>query len=264
MKAIKRIPSITLLLFAIAANGQFLKKLGNKAKRAAERTIERRVEREASKKTDQTLDQIFEKKSWGNETRPIYDFTDVIEMEITTNDDTVAFKTYAGKEDKVSATLVELRPGEQTITILDFKDKLIHALLDLSGLKTLTSLQLDTKKLYDGEDSRRGYGLKRNGQTKTILGHTCEGYDIVGEDYSGTVWGTTELDDRFKNIMKNFHLSSQQNKNSKLPWAELSNGIALEMEIIDTSKRKPVTTHLVCTRIATEALSVDLNEYQTN
>lgn len=264
MKVIKSITGIILLLFTIGSNGQFLKKLGDKAKKAAERTVERRVERETSKKTDQTLDQIFEKKSWGNETRPVYDFTDVIEMEIATNEDTVAFKSYAGTDTKVSATVVALRPGEQTITILDFNDKLIHALLDLSGLKTLTSLQLDTKKLYDGKDSRRGYGLKRNGETKTILGHSCEGYDIVGEDYSGTVWGTTELDDRFQNIMKNFHLSSQQNKNSKLPWAELGNGIALEMEITDTSKRKPVTTHLVCTRIATETLTVDLNEYQTN
>ncbi len=264
MKVIKHITTVALLLFVIGANGQFLKKLGQKAQKAAERTVERRVQREASKKTDQTLDQIFEKKSWGNETRPIYDFTDVIEMEITTNDDTVGFKSYAGKEEKVSATLVELRPGEQTITVLDFNDKLIHALLDLSGLKTLTSLKLDTKKLYDGIDERRGFDLKQNGETKTILGYTCKGYNIIGKDYSGTVWGTTELDEKFNNILKNFHLSSQQNKNSKLPWTELSNGIALEMEITDTSKRKPIKTHLVCTRIATETLTVDLNDYQTN
>jgi len=257
---------VALVIMGSTGNieAQFLKKLGDKAKKATERTIERRVEREASKKTDKTLDGIFEKKTWGNETRPIYDFTDVIEMEITTNDDMIGFKSYAGNDDQVSATVVALRPGEQTITILDFNDKLIHALLDLSGLKTLTSLQLDTKKLYDGMDSRRGFELKQNGETKTILGLTCVGYDIIGEDYSGTVWGTNELDKKFAKIMENFHFHSQQNKNSKLPWAELDTGIPLEMEIIDTSKRKPVKTHLVCTRIATEALTVDLNEYQTN
>ncbi|WP_262245619.1 DUF4412 domain-containing protein [Parapedobacter soli] len=43
-----------------AANGQFLKKLGEKAEKAAERTVERRVERETEKKTDKALDKVFE------------------------------------------------------------------------------------------------------------------------------------------------------------------------------------------------------------
>ncbi|NBL64358.1 OmpA family protein [Flavobacterium sp. NST-5] len=53
------------LFFAFAndTHAQFLKGLGDKAKKAAERTVERRVERESSKKTDEAIDGVLEGKS---------------------------------------------------------------------------------------------------------------------------------------------------------------------------------------------------------
>lgn len=52
---------LTLLCFmAVPTHAQFLKKLGQRAQRAAERTVENRVDRETTKKTDQALDSILE------------------------------------------------------------------------------------------------------------------------------------------------------------------------------------------------------------
>lgn len=49
-------------------NAQFIKGLGDKAKKAAERTVERRVEREAAEKTDRAIDGILVgKKSKGSD-----------------------------------------------------------------------------------------------------------------------------------------------------------------------------------------------------
>jgi OOP family OmpA-OmpF porin len=53
---------VALLLCAGNVNAQFVKGLGDKAKKAAERTVERRVERESSKKTDQAIDSLFSGK----------------------------------------------------------------------------------------------------------------------------------------------------------------------------------------------------------
>lgn len=49
-----------LFAFTPSVQGQFLKKLGRVAEKAAQRTVERRVDKEATEKTDQGLDEVLE------------------------------------------------------------------------------------------------------------------------------------------------------------------------------------------------------------
>ncbi|WP_298503633.1 OmpA family protein [uncultured Maribacter sp.] len=51
---------LSICLFSINAQAQFLKKLGKRAEKAAERAVEKRIEKETEQKTDQALDSIFE------------------------------------------------------------------------------------------------------------------------------------------------------------------------------------------------------------
>jgi outer membrane protein OmpA-like peptidoglycan-associated protein len=62
--------AISLMIFALPANAQLLKKLGKTAEKAAEKTVQRRVANETAKKTDQALDSILEPGSNGNKNEP--------------------------------------------------------------------------------------------------------------------------------------------------------------------------------------------------
>ncbi len=63
MKSNKRISRLliafTLMIFALPANAQLLKKLGKTAEKAAEQTVARKVANETAKKTDQALDSVL-------------------------------------------------------------------------------------------------------------------------------------------------------------------------------------------------------------
>lgn len=52
--------TLVLIAFTIPTQGQFLKKLGKAAERAAKQTVENRVEQETSKKTNAAMDSILE------------------------------------------------------------------------------------------------------------------------------------------------------------------------------------------------------------
>ncbi len=62
MKTIKTIAPLLFMLFSIHTQAQLLKKLGDRAAKAAERTVERKVEKKAEKETEKAFDSVFNNK----------------------------------------------------------------------------------------------------------------------------------------------------------------------------------------------------------
>lgn len=268
MKISKSIIILSALVFFGHTNvqGQFLKKLGDKAKKAAERTVERRVEREVSKKTDQTIDSVFTKKEakgieTGVDANKSYSFNTKYVMQITTDKDVLPITYFFGDENDVMATSMEMKPNEKIYNIIDLGENKIHSLLDLNGQKSRTSIKFSPKEIIEDTDNST-ISVKPNGQTKTILNYTCKGYDVSGTDYKGTVWVAENTGFSYPEKFKNMAIKNSKKEGIDPKWMSLVKGIPLEMDMIDTSKKKPKKVHMLCTEIGSTDFSLDPSEYK--
>ncbi|MEM8764388.1 MAG: DUF4412 domain-containing protein [Bacteroidota bacterium] len=252
--------TILLVYPTINLQSQFLKKLGDKAKKAAERTVERRVENETSEETDKALDKVIEGKPEEAASTTIFNFTDYMVMEIIDKKNSLITKYRVGATQGVFASEIEMKPGQKTISIIDVNQKKIFALSDFGDFKNRTTIPF-SKGMSKSVVVSQDWTVKPNGETKEILGYTCEGFDVGNEQYSGTVWVTNELDSKFPNMFKN--MGQQKKKNNAAQWMNLVDGMALEIKIVDNSKRKPKTTHMICREIGSEDLTIDTKDYKT-
>jgi len=239
---------------------QFLKKLGDKAKKAAERTVERRVENETSEETDKALDKVIEGKPEEAAGNTVFNFTDYLVLEIIDKKNSLMTKYRVGPTQGVAASEIELKPGQKTISIIDANQKKIFALSDFGDFRNRTTIPF-SKGMSNSTLVSQDWTVKPNGETKEILGYTCAGYDVGNEQYSGTVWVTNELDPKFSNMFKS--MGQRKQKKNSAQWMNLVDGLALEIKIVDTSKRKPKTIHMVCREIGSEDLTIDTKDYKT-
>jgi hypothetical protein len=248
------------------AQGQFLKKLGEKAKKAAERTVERRVEREASKKTDQTIDSVFTKKKgkgveMGAAANKAYAFNTIYVMELTTDKDVMPITYFFGEESDVMATSMDLKPNEKIYSIIDLSENKLHTLMDLNGQKSRTSMKFSPKEIIE-DSNNNTISVKPNGQTKTILNYTCKGYEVSGTDFEGTVWVAENTGYAYPQKFKNMAIKNSKKEGIDPKWMSLVQGIPLEMDMVDTSKKKPQKVHMLCTKIGSTDFSLDPSEYK--
>lgn len=266
--------AIRLVLFFLlcsfgtfTAHGQFLKKLGEKAQKAAERTIERRVTDAASKKTDQTIDSVFSKKenkgiTIGTEAGRAYLFNTKYVMEITTEKEVMPITYFFGAESDVMATNMPLKSNEEVYSIIDLGENKMHTLLNLNGEKSRTSIKFSPEKIKVDKDYST-ISVKPNGQTKTILGYSCKGYDVSGTDINGLVWVAENTGYSYPEKFKNISIQNNKKEGIDPQWMILVEGIPLEMDMVDTSKKKPQRVHMLCTEIGSANFILDPAEYKS-
>lgn len=257
---------VLFLVPTLPTEAQFLKNLGKKAQRAAERTVERRVERETSKKTDQTIDSVFSKKDdkdieMGAAADKAYAFNTKYVMEITTDEDTLPITYFFGQESDVMATNMALKPDEKIYTIIDLGENKMHTLMDLNGQKSRTSMKFSPNEIMEDTDYS-DISVKPNGQTKTILEYTCKGYEVSGTDFNGTVWVAENTGYSYPEKFKNMSIKNSTKEGIDPQWMSLVEGIPLEMDMVDTSKKKPQKVHMLCTEIGSTKFSLDPSDYK--
>ncbi len=104
-----------------------------------------------------------------------------------------------GEESALGIELLETgEEMEPAVVVMDWQAGTIITMLEEQ--KILTTISFDTEAMEETtaenfEDyDEQIEGLKKTGNTKTILGYTCHEYAVDNEETSGTIWITDEIE----------------------------------------------------------------------
>ncbi|QLG45933.1 DUF4412 domain-containing protein [Costertonia aggregata] len=262
----RNITTLLICLIVVSSHGQFLKKLGKKAKQAVERTIERRVESETSKKTDQTIDSVFHKKNpthnRATKTPEKYHFDSYYKIQLVQKKDTLLITSYFGEDENVLGSSIEIQPGEKALSVIDLNQNKIHSFMDLGDQKTKTSIAFSPNKIEDATDMT-AIDVSATGEEKEILGYRCKGYKVQGKEYHGIVWVTDETEIRYPGGFSELQIKNAKHSGVDHKWMTLIDGLALEMDMTVTNKKKPQKVHMLCVELGPTDMKIDTNTYKS-
>ncbi|MFK7771807.1 MAG: DUF4412 domain-containing protein [Saprospiraceae bacterium] len=264
----KKITLLTALIlcFGGSADGQFLKKLRKKIRTASEKTVERKAEQKASKETEKVFDATFDKKTKDKKKKGIpglstvepagnYAFIHKVEMQIKSGKDVMNADYYLpDSKDFLGVQIKDKKVKEGSFTVFDVEREAMFNYMESDGKKM--KMGVDFK--MDDESNEATFDIVATGNTKTILGYKCQEYKMTGEDMTATIWITKEVDIRFPSKF----YSVKQNKNNNQKWMNELDGWAMEMTMIDTSKRKSKTIIMSCLSIEKSNFKINSKEYQ--
>ncbi len=268
----KKITVLLLLMscFTIPANAQFFKKLGKKAEKAAERAVEKRVERKATEETERVLDSTLDRKSKKNKgmrmpgisrTAPAesYSFIYRAEMEITSGKDLMNIDYFLPESANFLGMLLkDKKIKDNFMTVYDVDRETMYTFMENNGAKQKMGVSFQTDSAADEAFNKADIEITATGNTKTILGYNCKEYKMTGKDMTASVWVTKDVNIRFPNTF----YSVKQNRNGNQAWLKDVDGWAIEMTMIDSSRRKPITITMNCISINKSNLKINTNAYQ--
>nr|MBI1232766.1 DUF4412 domain-containing protein [Cytophagales bacterium] len=218
----------TMVVTPLSVEAQLLRRLKNAAEEGVARAVERRVVSEVEKATQKQFEKAFGNLYSGpSGTSGTYDFGKIMEsvnMNVNT-ESSYAFKGLAelelvatdekGKsEDPVFVisylsdndlfTGMEFREGaknskEKTVMIFDFKNNATIMLVENEEGKSSMAFGLDWQKMMEEssvaepEESVewKDIQFEKTGNTKTILGYSCEEYIGKSEEMEAVYWIST-------------------------------------------------------------------------
>ncbi len=112
----------------------------------------------------------------------------------------------------------------------------------------------DVKEIADEQNEKKSF--RKTGRTKSILGYSCDEYEIEDEESTGTFWFTTQL--------KGFDFSKvpgPKKKRKSSPWDSLTKSGGAMLESTMTEK-KGKTSHIKATKVSKVTKTYNLNNYK--
>jgi hypothetical protein len=280
--------SLLLLSISFGSQAQLLRKLKNAAQDGVEKAVERRVSKEienaAARQTDKYLEQVFgppseyegteydfSKITGMNMNVPVedqYSFTGYTDMELTGTDekgkdiDPTQLRSFLSQEgaywgmqmatndkDLESAIMIFDQPNKATVMLME----------DKKGEKSRIAYGFDWTGMIE-EGTEEGlenttdslFNMTKTGNTKEILGYTCDEYVTDHPDYTVNYWVSQAPIDGYTSYWSknNFLFSQQMKKKYQTYFDSLPEGDVLEMTYV--SKKDKGTTHLVVTGMDTK------------
>ncbi|XMO85103.1 DUF4412 domain-containing protein [Algibacter sp. AS12] len=264
----KKIALLTVLFLcvSVSVNAQFLKKLGQKIENAAEKTIERKAEQKTQKETEKAFDSAFNKKSKNKKTtsfpsisnvapKASYVFSHKAEMQIKSGKEVMDIAYYLPDSGNfLCAEINDKRIKGKNYTVFDVDREAMFSFIESEGQKIKIGVSFKTDE-SDREEEK--FEITETGKTKIILGYNCKVYKMVGEDMTATIWVTKEVDIRFPSDFYKI----KQDKKTNNQWMKDLDGWAMEMVMIDTSKRRPQTITMTCLSIENSNLKINSSDY---
>ncbi|PCJ95289.1 MAG: hypothetical protein COA50_08740 [Flavobacteriaceae bacterium] len=268
MKNLRGILLIAALSFFTTSNAQFWKKLTKKAGEAAKEKITQKVEEKTAKETEKTFDTVFNNKGKlfkNKKTKKLasYTFSHQYIMEVISEKDTTDITYYLTNEHEYMASSFSVGEDQEFITVMDLPNSAIHTFMDFGNRKTSNSIKIDLDEVSDSEKNPANFSISPTGQSKKIIGFTCEEFQVTGPQLSGTVWVTQEADISFQKAFS--QLKSKKMKGTKgmdQSWVSMVDGLALEMKMIDYSQKKPKPVKMICTSLSKSNFSIDTAAYE--
>lgn len=146
---------------------------------------------------------------------------------------------------------------------MDLPNSAIHSFMDMGGQKSMTSIKVDFNEFDKDELNTSKVNVVSTGQTKKILGYLCEEFQVTGPKLSGKVWATQETDISFQKAFS--QRASKKRKNNKgidQSWFNMVEGLILEMNMIDYSRKKPKPIKMECTKLSKQKFTIETELYK--
>lgn len=263
--------AVFIFCFSGTVEAQFLKDLGNKIERATERAIERKVEERVTEEVEEALDSTFTEGSKSTRTEEgrtgmgmfglsqvepaaSYAFNHRAEMQMTTEKDVMNIDyLLPNTGNYFCAQIKDEKSGGDYLTVFDTDKEAMFTYMESDGKK----MKMGIKFSADDISEEPKFEIKATGNTKTILGYKCQEYIMTTEDMTSNVWVTKDVDIRFPSTF----YSAKQNKSNNHEWMKDIDGWAMEMTMVDTSKRKPQTTTMKCLSIEKTSFQINSSDY---
>ncbi len=211
----KSVLSILILagaMVALPSEAQLLKKIQNAAAQGVENATTNRARNASEKATNDALDGMFGGMMEPASTESDYSFTGYMVIEVTSTDkkgkseDPVQMQYLLSSNTDFTGMAFEdpKKKSTKTTTIMDTKNQAMVILLDDEGKRSSMAMKLNYDKIQgmvDEEAEKQieqpDYKITKTGNTKEILGYTCEEYLVETEDGNGQYWVTEEPIDGF-------------------------------------------------------------------
>jgi len=269
----KNIGIKTLLFFVLfgistVSEAQFIKKLKKAASQGMENAIEQKVEEEAQKMMARQLEKqlagLYGEDAQGAPvnfdmdkilagigeevpTADSYEFTGFVTMELQTKDekgksmDPMTMKSYLGQNSEYTGMEISDPKNPSTITtmIFDMENKASILLMDNEETKNSFAYKFDFDEVLDDTSvsvEESNFKIEKTGNTKDILGYTCDEYFVKSEDGQGTYWITEELingSNSFWSSNSPFASSKMQEKYAD-HFSNMPKGNFMEMDFTST------------------------------
>lgn len=261
--------------FATSSNAQIWKKLAKKAEKAAEKTLEKKVEQKTERETEKAFDSTFnnssDPKTATNNKSPFgtstsaetpantYTFSHKYVMQIEDGKRTTNLVYYLTNAGNYFGTSIPDKTGKNdVISVMDIDKKSMYMFMDNKGDKTLMAMGLNFEDSTNDAINQSKISIIATGNTKTIIGYTCEAFKVKGPDIEGTVWITQNAGISFVKSM--YNLKSKKGNNQS--WMKMIDGLTLEMDMVDTSKRKPKAIKMTCIALDKTTITIKSTDYK--
>lgn len=186
-----------------------------------------------------------------------FSFSHKYVMQIQDGKRTTDLEYFLSKSDNYFATQTTSNKNITT-TVMDVSNSKMHMFMDTNGDKTRMSMKLNFKNTVKHAIDETKVTITPTGTTKTILGYVCNGYNVKGDDVEGTVWVTQQAGVSFAKAFYKTDLSQSTDPN----WQKIAKGLTLEMDMVDTSKRKPKSINMKCISLDKASFTINSNNYK--
>jgi hypothetical protein len=193
------------IILASPSQAQLLKKIQNAAAQGVENAAIKRTSEASERKTNNAIDGIFGGMMKPATTEAAYAFTGYMVMEVTSTDK----KGKSGTPTRIQYLLSDNpeimgmalndpeNPELTTVSIMDSKNQAMVMLMENDGEKSSFAIKLDYDKMQgmveeemEEQTGNPNYKISKTGNRKTILGYSCEEYQVTSEDGEGIYWIT--------------------------------------------------------------------------
>jgi hypothetical protein len=281
MKTSALILSLIFIFVSFSSDAQIMKRLKDAAERGVSRAVEKRVETEMEKLAQKQLEKIF-KDVYGPSGMPgvdinkvlegisadvpvadSYDFTGYSVMEITGIDEKgksvepTIMRSFLSESAMVIGMEVEneesKKASEKIVLIYDLERNASIILLDNKGEKSRMAYGLDLAKIEEAIEEEETdlenpeIKFRKTGNTKTILGYTCEEFETEDEDGKATFW-VTESPIKGRNNFwgeSNPFLAKRMQNQNNISFKDLPNGNMMELYFESKDDKSNMTMKVI-------------------
>lgn len=195
------------LLLAIPTQAQLLKKIQNAAANAATNAAANKVNEKAEKAGNNALEGMMGGMMEPAPTESEYSFTGFMVMEVNSTDkkgkseEPVRINYLLSQDPEFMGMNFQdpKKPENTTTTIMDTKNQAMVMLMSSDGEKSSFAIKMDYEKMQGMVDEEAevqlenpDYKLTKTGNTKEILGYSCEEWLVVSEEGEGRYWITEQ------------------------------------------------------------------------
>jgi len=258
-------------LFETTLEAQFLNRLKKSIQRGAEEAVLDKAEEETYKQASKAISKMLENKMknyWGTDSLQFiakdqlpgsYEFDWTYQLTMDMDDSRVVMDYFLKRNGNYMGTTSEQMEG--MIMVFDPENHAFVTYMENDGEKMAMAMEIPQMETT-GEDSvfNNSFTFEKTGNTKEILGYSCE--EFVGEnpDYRYLMYITQEHEVGFGSIYK---MDQQRLPSGFDPeWLENGKGLMMEMEMTDKNKKKNNVTTITCTRLEKYSLVLNNDEYQ--